>query len=77
MSKAEVLKKEILKTHSRQALRRIFGLRLDDELFVRVGKATVERARVSDDVKTPLAWRGYEYLMDSYYFDPALTKEDL
>jgi hypothetical protein len=77
MDKAEKLRNEILKIHSRFALRRMFTQRLDDDLFADLGKQTVRHARLTEENRNYLVYRGYEFLMDSPYFDDSLTKSDL
>ena len=65
------LKHQITSLYSEDELRRIFALRLDDEMFAEVGRKLGEKAWGKDYHLR--VWAGMEFLVDSQYL---AAKED-
>lgn len=64
MINARNLKNEIRRTHSVEDLRRIFGKKLDDAMFARVGRTLMNADALPEDKKHLPVWAGYEFLID-------------
>lgn len=66
MHEAELAKAQILEDYSVKELHRAFTERTADVMFGEIGKAI---AKTPWETPSQLIWLGYEYLVDSLYYD--------